>query len=72
MYISNLKGVTPGGDKVKKPETEEERRARVRRRSMLTLRKYNFFDKLKFFLLSFLKDGMHACWKLLNELKFLA
>ena len=29
-----------GGDKVKKPETEEERRARVRRRLIITLRKY--------------------------------
>ena len=32
MNIVYRQGVTIGGDKVKKPETEEERRARVRRR----------------------------------------
>ena len=37
IYLN--KGITAVGEKVKKPETEEERRARVRRR-LLTFRKF--------------------------------
>merc|ERR1712032_1079057 len=40
--VGGLKGVTPGGDKVKKPETEEERRARVRRRWRVLALKVKF------------------------------
>merc|ERR1712212_1113641 len=40
--VGGLKAVTPGGDKVKKPETEEERRARVRRRWRVLALKVKF------------------------------
>merc|ERR1711970_29560 len=40
--VGGLKGVTPGGEKVKKPETEEERRARVRRRWRVLALKVKF------------------------------
>merc|ERR1712130_75546 len=40
--VGGLKDVTLGGDKVKKPETEEERRARVRRRWRVLALKVKF------------------------------
>merc|ERR1712198_48435 len=40
--VGGLKGVTPGSEKVKKPETDEERRARVRRRWRVLALKVKF------------------------------
>ena len=54
-------GVTIGGDKVKKPETEEERRARVRRR-FFTFWQFakNIWPSKSFY--SFLKDRRCDVW----------